>query len=211
MPSGAHIWIWHLTETTEALEKFLSKEDFNEILNHFKHPKRRLQKMATAILTRQLGDGHTIDIQYNELGKPSPGDFPGYISISHTDRFVGLLYHPLRSCGLDVEEIQPRLLNIAPRFVNDIEMKWISQDNYLRDIGLIWSVKEALFKNIGGGGILFKEQLEVNMPVYHDERSGKGRTTFKKNNTISSYEYHFIHLEDVLLVHTIAIESAREI
>ncbi len=211
MPSGAHIWIWHLTETKEALEKFVQKEDFDEILIRYKHPQRQLQKMAISLLTLQLGDGHIIDIQYDELGKPAPKDFPGFISISHTSHYVGLLYHPLYSCGLDLEEINERLLKVAPRFINEIEKKWLDKSNPLNDIGLIWSVKEALFKNIGGGGILFKEQLEVNKPSFIDDVSGWGWATYKKDNLLRTFEYRFINLEDVLLVHTIAIESERNI
>lgn len=211
MPSGAHIWIWHLTETKEALEKFVRKEDFNEILIRYKHPQRQLQKMAISILTQQLGDGHVIDIQYDELGKPAPKDFPGFISISHTTKYAGLLYHPLHPCGLDLEEISQRLLKVAPRFINEIEKKWLDAKNPLNDIGLIWSVKEALFKNIGGGGIFFKEQLEVNKPSFIDDVSGWGWATYKKDNLLRTFEYRFINLEDVLLVHTIAIESERNI
>ncbi len=206
LPSGTYVWVWHLTETTEALQKFISDENFQEIQRTFHHPIRRLQKMVTCILLQGLGEGKSIDIQYDERGKPSPVDYPGHVSISHSRNYVGLMYHPLLPCGLDLEEIRERILHLAGKFVNDHERSWINHDTPLLDTGLIWSVKEALFKNIGGGGIIFKDQLFVNKPHEADEKGGKGYAWYKSPGTGSCFEYQYIYLEDVLLVHTIASE-----
>jgi len=88
-----------------------------------------------------------------------------------------------------------------------VEKTWIRSENNLEDTALIWSIKESLFKNIGGGGILFKEQLEVEEPLRTSLTSGDGLAVYKKLNQVKTFKYHYEYLEAVLLVHTIAIET----
>ena len=205
--SGARIWVWHATETELELKKFIKEEDFFNISKIYTHPLRRIQKIITSLLIEELGAGQIIDLEYSESGKPAARNFPGHISISHTKQFVGLLYHPLYSCGLDLEQVDARVLKIAPKFLNEVEKTWIRSENNLEDTALIWSIKESLFKNIGGGGILFKEQLEVEEPLRTSLTSGDGLAVYKKLNQVKTFKYHYEYLEAVLLVHTIAIET----
>lgn len=209
--SGAHIWIWHLTETKDALQKFIPEGDFFKIEHLYRHPVRQLQKLVTRVLIHRLGEGKYIDIQYDELGKPHPVNYPGHISISHSRHFIGLLYHPIKPCGLDIEEFKDRIVQVAPRFMNTLEQDWIPDANDVKSLTLIWSVKESLYKTIGGGGIHFKEQLLVHRPQFSEHKGGHGTAFYLKGNERKTYAYHYIDLEDVLLVHTIAIESEGKI
>ncbi|MBK7965413.1 MAG: 4'-phosphopantetheinyl transferase superfamily protein [Bacteroidetes bacterium] len=204
--TGARIWVWHLAETENTLKKFISDEDFNLISNNYSHPQRRLQKIATSILLQHLGDGQTVNILYDQEGKPFPQEIDGHISISHSKNYVGLLYHPLLSSGLDLEEVDERVLKIGPRFINEHEYNWIDKDLLMRDSGLIWSVKECLFKNIGGGGILFKEHLNVEPPLLDSSNKGTGRAIYVGPMGKKMFKYQFEYLDGVLMVHTIAIE-----
>ncbi len=206
LTTGARVWIWHLSETEDALKKFIGDEDFFNISNQYHHPQRRLQKIATAILLQYLGEGQAVRLIYSDEGKPSPSDFPGNISISHSRNYVGLLYHPLISCGLDLEEVDERVLHVGPRFINEVERKWIDNDHLMRDSGLIWSVKESLFKNIGGGGIFFKEHLIVEAPHLNSSNNGSGMAKYDGSKGKKNFNYHLEYLEGVLMVHTIAIE-----
>lgn len=204
--TGAHIWVWHLTETEIDLIKFIDADDFLFISNSFHHPQRRMQKIAARLLLNYLGNGQRIELEYNENGKPKMNAFQGSISISHSKNFVGLLYHPIHSCGLDLEEVDDRVVRIAPRFLNAQELKWVDATQFMMDAGLIWSVKESLFKNIGGGGILFKDHLTVYGPQYTSEKGGYGNAVYDGPKGLKNYKYEFENLEGVLMVHTIAIE-----
>lgn len=210
LPTGANVWVWHVTETNNDLKKLIPTHDFLTISSTYTHPQRFQQKAVSSILLNMLGEGSTIELIYNESGKPYLENYPGSISISHSKNFVGLLYHPLTACGLDLEEHDERILRISPRFLNKTELDWIHNNIHINDIGLIWSVKEALYKNIGGGGILFKEQLVVLKPEKSKGQKGHGVAFYIKENMKKRFEYHFMNLEDVLLVHTIARESAEE-
>ena len=206
LTTGARIWVWHLTETEETLKKFLSEEECNHISSKYHHPKRRLQKIVTSILLHHLGEGQIVSLIYNDEGKPFPQEIQGHISISHSKNFVGLLYHPLISCGLDLEEVDERVLKIGSRFINEHENNWIDKKDSMRDSGLIWSVKECLFKNIGGGGILFKEHLNVEAPHLFSSHNGSGLAKYDGQQGKKMFKYHYEYLEGVLMVHTIAID-----
>lgn len=204
LSTGAGIWIWRLTETSTDFIKFLAPPDIFEILNKIPHPRKQLEKMATRALLNQLNTIKRIDIQYNELGAPSLYGEDGHISISHSDTHVGLLFHPLERCGLDLETISPRVLKIASRFLNAVENAWIRPAKALEDTTLIWSTKEALFKTLGGGGIHFAAELVVYEPVFTAAREGHGEATYRGHKGEKDFYYQFKYLDNVLMVHSIA-------
>jgi 4'-phosphopantetheinyl transferase len=205
--TGARIWVWHLAETENTLKMFISEEEFIHIYDNYSHPQRRLQKIATRILLHHLGEGQAVSLQYDAAGKPSPLEIAGNISISHSKNFVGLLYHPNHACGLDLEEVDARVLRVGPRFINEHEHNWINKAELMRDTGLIWSVKESLYKNIGGGGIKFKEHLQVDAPMAETDLKGHGSAAYEGPMGKKMFKYQFEYLDGVLLVHTIAIEQ----
>lgn len=163
--------------------------------------------MVSRLLLDQLGGGKPVEWYYSENGKPKFRDFPGYFSLSHSHHFVGLAYHPLLSCGIDLEEIREKILWIAPRFTHEEEWAWVRQSEKLRDLTLIWSIKEALFKTLGGGGIHFKSDLRIAAPEREHKNSGKGTAVYLAAGSMSRFDYFYRYLEGVLLVHTIALES----
>ncbi|MFN0187365.1 MAG: 4'-phosphopantetheinyl transferase family protein [Bacteroidia bacterium] len=210
LTTGARIWVWHLTETEKSLKKFLSEEEFIHISSKYHHPQRKLQKIATRLLLNHLGEGQLVNLAYNADGKPFPQEISGHISISHSKNFVGLLYHPITSCGLDLEEVDERVLRVGQRFINEQEKNWIDKEFAMRDSGLIWSVKECLFKNIEGGGILFKEHLNVEAPHLFSSDKGSGWAFYDGPMGKKIFKYHYEYLDGVLMVHTIAMEESIE-
>jgi phosphopantetheinyl transferase len=209
--TGAQVWIWHLSETKIDFERFLNPSDISEIFHKIPHETRQLQKMATRALLHQLNPVKRIDIQYDELGAPGLNGHEGHISISHCRTHVGLLYHPLERCGLDLEELSPRVLKIAPRFLNETEKNWIRPDKNLEEITLIWSTKEAMFKTLGGGGIHFSADLIVYEPFFTNPESGHGEALYQGHKGKIAFEYHFKYLDGVLMVHTIAKRTKSEV
>lgn len=204
--TGARIWVWHLAETEYILKKFIPEEDFILISNNYSHPQRRLQKIATRILLHHLCEGQRVNLLYDNQGKPFSPDVEGHISISHSKNYVGLLHHPTLSSGLDLEEVDKRVLKIGHRFISEHEYNWMDKDHLMRDSGLIWSVKECLFKNIDGRGILFKEHLKVEPPYMESSRKGSGNAGYDGPMGKKMFKYQFEYLDGVLMVHTIAIE-----
>jgi 4'-phosphopantetheinyl transferase len=205
-PEGLLLLVWRLTETEEELLKFLNpdKNDKNPGLEGISHQLRRRQKLVSRILLENVKPGNANLLVYSPLGKPQLSDKQGYISFSNTKNFVAFIYHPEKEVGVDIEEPNHRISKIAPRFVNEKEDMWIDKKNPDLDYYLIWGAKESVFKSIGGGGILFKNHIEVLMP--EDEGSGKrsGEVFYRKSENSQLFHYHFRYLEDFVMVYTIA-------
>lgn len=196
--------VWRVEETTETLKKFLPEKTSAELQIAFSHPERLRQKLVVSMLMETLGFDFDPQIFYLPGGKPVLKNSEGHISISHSRQHVGVLYHPFLSCGLDLEEPTDRLRRMAVRFVNTEEEAWIGHSRELHDLCLVWSAKEAVFKAIGGGGIVFREHLTVKAPHQTPEGTGHTEVLYNGSGKNKKFPISYRHLDGVLLVHTIA-------
>jgi phosphopantetheinyl transferase len=201
---GSRVLIWRTIETEQALIKFSQKEEINIAVSiaDLRLAKRRKQKIVALLLLKKL-ISNTFELEYTDLGKPYSKDVNGEISISNTGDYVGLIYHPTHPCGLDLEIPTPKILKIAPKFVNPTEQEWLITYPNLLGIYLIWGVKECIFKAVGGGGIDFKQHLIVTCPT-GNQQSGQGIAQFKKSEQPSLFKFKYVYLDEVLMVYTIA-------
>lgn len=204
LPQNARLLVWNLSETEGAMEMFIEEEEKLSIQGQFKPEERRKQKMAMAYLSKLALGSQSNDIQYNKFGKPVLPEKTGHISFSHCAEYVGMLYHPFTPIGLDLEKIDGRADRISARFANEKELNWADPSAASWHFTLIWSVKEAVFKLIGGGGILFREMISVEKP---DTDNRCGKVTLTTSMETQSFDYHYFFLDEVILVHTIAPEN----
>jgi len=99
-----------------------------------------------------------IEILYNEDGKPLLTDSDYFISISHSQHFIGIFKAPF-NIGLDIEEINGRVLKIKQRFLNNEEQ--ILFGTNIENLTLAWTLKEAMFKLNNRTGIDFRTELLI--------------------------------------------------
>ncbi len=99
-----------------------------------------------------------MEILYGEDGKPLLSDSDEFISISHSRNFIGILKAPF-NIGLDIEELNERILKIKERFLNDEELYMFG--NSIENITTAWTLKEAMFKLNERKGIDFRKELLV--------------------------------------------------
>jgi 4'-phosphopantetheinyl transferase len=204
LPQDARLLVWNLSETEGAMEMFIEEEEKLSIQRQFRLEERRKQKMAMACLSKLALGSQYAEIQYNKLGKPLLPDKTGHVSFSHCAEYVGLLYHPCRPIGLDLEKLDGRAARIYSRFTNRMELGWADLSSDSWHSTLIWSVKEAIFKLIGGGGILFREMITVEKP---NTEIQCGKVTFSTSLQTQVFDYHYFFLDEVIMVHTIAPEK----
>ena len=136
-----------------------------------------------------------IEIHYKDNGKPFLADSNDFISISHSQNFIGILKAPF-NVGLDIEEINERITKIKNRFLNEDEL--VIFGTAIEDLTKAWTIKEALFKLNNRKGIDFRKELLI------EEKTGFGfncrmldqdgwRTvkikTLQKENLIISYNF----------------------
>jgi len=108
-----------------------------------------------ALRNKSIGE---IEIDYTESGKPYLVNSKEYISISHSQNFIGILKAPF-DIGLDIEEINERIIKIKNRFLNEKELKLF--DSSIENLTIAWTLKEALFKLNTRNGIDFRKELLI--------------------------------------------------
>lgn len=136
-----------------------------------------------------------MEILYGEDGKPLLSDSDEFISISHSRNFIGILKAPF-NIGLDIEELNERILKIKERFLNDEELYMFG--NSIENITTAWTLKEAMFKLNERKGIDFRKELLV---IENTEVGFLGKMldidgwrlvnlkTLQKENLIISYNF----------------------
>lgn len=99
-----------------------------------------------------------IEIDYNIDGKPFLVNSNEFISISHSQHFIGILRANF-DIGLDIEEINERITKIKNRFLNEGELLLIGTTK--ENLTIAWTIKEALFKLNNRKGIDFRKELLI--------------------------------------------------
>ncbi len=137
-------------------EFFLNVEEKNK-LQTFGSDTRRMEFAATRILKHQLVGFKQIE--YSEIGAPFIEDF-GFISVSHAKHLVGIALSPEYPVGFDLEPIRKKILNIYPKFLG-LKDEMNPKLTQLRNMTMLWSGKECLYKLAGRKKIIFKEELII--------------------------------------------------
>lgn len=175
--------------TTEELERMKS----------FTSRSRQMEFVATRILRHQLfGFEH---IHYDTHGAPFI-ESEGYISISHTHRYVGIALNKDHTVGLDLETHRPTIANVQHKFLNEHEKTVFDTSSYI-EMTKVWSAKEALYKLAGRKQITFKTELLLNKVedqwkgkiINPDETIFLDLDIFDKDNTIISINNGPIRIE----------------
>ncbi len=200
---GALMGLWYIQESLEQLSSELVALNRPDLLKNplFKADKRNFEWLATRLALTQMIDVKA-GISYDEKGKPHLTNFKGHLSISHSWPYVCLFYHPGFSIGVDIEHLDPKILRIRQKFVNDVEESWLKETDEIKGLYLIWAAKESVFKMIGGGGILFKEHMVINPPAISSK--GTAVLNYVKEEKHETFNIYYEFLEGMILVYTIA-------
>ncbi|MCL2459715.1 MAG: 4'-phosphopantetheinyl transferase superfamily protein [Desulfobulbus sp.] len=135
----------------------------HEFFQRFRYAKRQTEwlggRVAAKYCLRQLfatGGSPCLWRRYSILadahGRPRlerpQADCPeATISISHSHGYAAALACQAGSCGIDIQQLTPKLANVAERFAREEELTLIDpQLATLTRLGLIWTAKEAVKK-----------------------------------------------------------------
>jgi len=118
-----------------------------------KNNKRKTEWLGTRILLKNILGIYTR-IYYDNRGNPFLKNNK-YISITHSENYVGIIISTNKDVGIDTERISERILRTAHKFISDENLSEIKGKDYLKKIYLHWCAKETLFKIKGGGGYDF--------------------------------------------------------
>jgi 4'-phosphopantetheinyl transferase len=192
-PDNLEIAIWKVTETEDELYENLldiEKIEFGE----FVHPKKRLEYLGArnllASITQKLGIFYN-GISKDETGKPFLIENSSEISISHCLPWIGVVLHPIKPVGIDIERPQEKLEKVAPRVFSESEINF--SKNNLDLITKIWCAKEVLYKIYAQGGNTFKTDFLVE--------------DFQEQNNIFNASIIMPHFQKDYQIHTFNLEK----
>lgn len=132
----------------------------NELISFgsFKSEKRKAEYYFTRVLWRSFG--LTGRIEYDELGRPTVEN--GYVSISHSRDLILIGYHPDHPVGVDAEYISSKIKLIREKFIDEDDRQFLDFES-LRDLTIVWSIKEAVYKMERIPGLSFAQNIHVNV------------------------------------------------
>lgn len=134
----------------------LTPEEFVR-LESIRHPEKRLEFAASRYLRTSIFG--LKPIFYNEFGSPYL-DQQGFISLSHTKGLVAMAHSEQFNIGVDVESVREKARQLQSRFVHPSEKEYFDI-NSAREMSLLWSFKETLYKLTDREGVLFAKELIV--------------------------------------------------
>lgn len=174
--SSAVIGIWEVTETKEELFSKLQwgiydLDKYSSINNN----QKSLEWLCSRVLIRVLlNTNDFIFLETDELGKPHLRNRQEKISISHSKNKAAVMIDTEKECGIDIQKILEKTMNLIPKFMNDSEQKDFYEKPNLTTIHKYWCGKEAIYKAYGRRKIQFKENVHLEKLNASFPSSSKG-------------------------------------
>lgn len=112
-----------------------------------------------------------------DCGRPKDGcDKPSdkcndvCISISHSRTHAALLVCNCHNCGVDIETLSPRILNVGSRIALPEEQSAVaessSEENRILALTTLWTIKEAVYKSVENQED-FDILTDICVPAFH--------------------------------------------
>ncbi len=161
--SNAALGVWEISEPFEDIysKVKLSKQE-EEIFSCLKSPVRKQQWLSYRLILPYLMNPKDMSsICYDEFGKPYLNNSVRHISVSHSGKFSALIASNKHFVGIDIEEMQPKIVNLVEKFMNNNELDQISSMHEVESLYLVWTSKEAIYKLYGKKDILFKDHINI--------------------------------------------------
>lgn len=144
-----------ISKDIEELYAFCTLSDVdNMILMQSGSLDRRLEILNVRALIKECG--LNLNITYK---KRKPQVQNGYISISHSDSLVAIVWNSDFEIAVDIEEIGERIIRISKRAFSEKELEFAN--NNLINLHLMWGVKECVYKLAEVQGLEFKSQIHI--------------------------------------------------
>ena len=169
-------------DTKLAVWKIEEAEEFFNVPLHrdITHPHKRLQHLAGRYLLRYLFPSFPLDlIRIADTRKPYLEDEVFHFSISHCSDFAAAIVSRNKRVGVDIEVPTKKVEKIKTKFLHADELAFFDgqqrtenpqvktgnksevPETPLRQLTLLWSVKEAVFKWWSYGGVDFSEMIRI--------------------------------------------------
>ena len=190
-----NVKLWKITEScAELIDLFENDAEINAVIQNFESESKKQQFLASRLLLKvELGNWKTY---HNPNGKPHPINNSSEISITHDKGIAGLI-KSMKPCGIDIQEITPKVIRVKSKFVNENDFYSISEKE--KDLTVLWCAKETLYKINGNPNIFFKEHMIIKES--EEENTLIGKIIHPEYRKDYKLKVHFI--ENYCLVYTL--------
>lgn len=199
LDNEAVIAVWQIKETEEELKKIASvPSDEMEEISYIRSASLRKQRLAVRALLEQLFD-EKVYLSHHDNGKPYLENMVTNISISHTDRYVAVIFHESEEVGIDMESLARDFSAVAQRALSEEEIDDIDDDRRNQQLAIYWCAKEAIFKRVSGYHVDFAEQIEVER--FRPRGEGELEATFiHKDGHEEDFDLSYMTFDNHVLV-----------
>jgi len=159
-------------ETTEDLLFFEEQLPYR---SSAANEQRKVQQMSARMALFQLDPKFPFSsVLMANNRKPELEDRSMEFSLTHTQKMAAAILSSSHKVGIDVENIDPRVLKIENKFLHPDEIKGLSFDEKERvsELTLMWTIKETVFKCFGRSAIDFSHDILVK-EISHDHGIAK--------------------------------------
>lgn len=200
-PSGSFA-LWEITEPITFFEDNLAlfEAERHEI---FSLPeKRRLEWMATRFLLQEIAaHPNRLPCLKDGFGKPYLDGDEQFISLSHSGCFAAAMRSTVPS-GIDIQVMNADILRLAPKFMNETEIRKKPTLDAHTYCYMIWSAKEAMYKAYGKKEIDFRAHMTVlSSDFQHGDMFFEG--FLEKDNVSLSYSLFCKQFDQLILVYAV--------
>jgi len=191
--------IWHITEQEDFfLKKVPLKRDVS-------HAQKRLQHLAGRyLLTELFPDFPLEEIRIADTRKPYLADELYHFSISHFGQYAAAIVSGTMRVGVDVEMASPTIEKIRNKFLSEnesvIAFEGIEKSGHrLRQLTILWSAKESIFKWYSLGQVNFREHIRWTAPYFiRSGDFGEMCFEFRKDGSVMLPVYYKV-FDDLVL------------
>ncbi len=157
------IMVWYITEPEKELQNLLqlNPEELHYI-ESVKVIQKRLQWLASRVLVRTIiNTPEFIMMHKSPNGQPILTELGHHISISHCGQYAAVIISKISRVGVDVEEINERVMNIRHKFIGEQEQMWLFDNTDVLRALLVWSAKETVYKWYALGQVDFRRNIFI--------------------------------------------------
>lgn len=183
--------VWKIEEGEEQLLSGLQLRQHElDLLKTLSQGKRMLQWLSTRFLLRtMLNTSEYIDCRMDEHGKPYLVNSDYSISLSHSYDYASVLIGKVKSVGVDIEMIKPKIHRIQQKFLSLPELDLPGVRDNTQALYACWCVKEAVYKWYGKKGLEFRKHIHIQPFDLQSEGSVKVIVNLPEGDQLLTVHY----------------------
>lgn len=169
-PTYGKTYLWSLKEEAAYFKEHLAQCRLDIEHTDQWHKGRQKEWLCGRYLLARYLHHDLSTLVVDDHGKPSFADIDLQFSISHTPQLVGLMVHPQRSVGIDLQIETDKIPRVAHKYCHDDDYAILLPHLDRQDAEhYLWSIKESVYKAHPYRELSYRDQIRIT--AYHREGS----------------------------------------